>query len=480
MPSNMTMYKRVFLFRFRKKWCKIAPKRKNHAITLLIPPALDVGAQFKDVAMAYPRCKEFPFLRAIFTLLPTVMLGASPSAHAAVIGFSFSDPSHWPVGNLLTVLLLALLVAMLSYVAVMRAKRRRAAPGNEELFRDCFEQALIGIAFEDMTGKLLQVNPMLCSMLGFSEAELLNMSCNEFVNGEDEETNEPELFQELRSGLRNNYHLEKTYVRKDGSKFWGRVHVCKLKLQEKGTPVVLGMVEDITERKQAEQRLHDAQLTLHELTGRLIYAQEEERRRIARELHDDIGQRLSLLMVEMEQISRGVPTISAAHLAALQKALRAVDELTRDVHELSHQLHSTKLSYVGLRAALRELCDQVASQQHMSIAQHLEDDSALPNDVQLCLYRVAQEALNNVAKHSQANSASVYLLVNNGLARLEVTDSGVGFDPTTPAVGLGLASMRERVRTVHGELAVSSNPGKGSTVVAVVPYDKSAMLSRAA
>jgi PAS domain S-box-containing protein len=433
--------------------------------------------------MIWSGCKEFPFGRAICTsaaaLAPVLGFASVRSAQAALLTSPLSAKPASNAGNLFELVIFLVLIATIVSLFLLLRKRRQDL--HEERFRDCFQQALIGIAFEDMSGKLLQVNPKLCSMLGYSEAELLSMRCDKFLNPEGaDELNEVQLFDDLRSGRRDHYLIEKTYRRKDGTKIWGRVHVCKLNVKGNSEPLVVAMVEDITDRKEAEHRLNNAELRLHDLTGRLIQAQEEERRRIARELHDDIGQRLSLLMLQLEHIKRALSATSAGQMTVLDKAMLEADELTRDVHELSHQLHSTKLSYIGLKAALRELCEQIALQQDMKITQHLEDDTDLPSDVQLCFYRVAQEALSNVAKHSQAASASVCFVANGGLARLEIADTGIGFDVSASGAGLGLASMRERVRTVRGELAVTSNPGKGTRVVAVIPYDNTEALSRAA
>jgi PAS domain S-box-containing protein len=390
---------------------------------------------------------------------------------AGLIGFH--RPLTTPQYFVTTVLFMIAITPV--WLFFLTKKSREPENSREQRFRESFEQALIGIAFEDMNGKLLQVNPKLCAMLGYSEVELLSTSCEKFVDPEHK-ANERKLFQELKYGLRDNYRIEKTFIRKDGSTLWGRLHVCKIT----DAPTMLVMVEDITERKQAEQNLNDAQARLHELTGRLIQAQEGERRRIARELHDDIGQRLSLLMIEMEQFKRAFPVMSEAQLATFQKALQEVDELTRDVHELSHRLHSTKLSYVGLKAALKELCEQISVQQGIIVTQQLEDDAGLPPDVQLCFYRVAQEALNNIAKHSQASRASVLFFAHDHVARLEIADTGIGFDTDAAAVGLGLASMRERVRTVCGDLVLTSHPGKGTRVVAIIPYDIVEAVPRAA
>jgi len=363
---------------------------------------------------------------------------------------------------------------MLSGVISFAHTHRRLLNVNralEQQFRNIFEQPLIGMAFEDMEGRLLQVNPELCVMLGYSPEELLTMRGEQLADPQHS-GDDLALFQELREGMRPNYHIEKAYVRKDGRRIWGRLHVCRLASAD-GEPVrVLAMVEDITERKMAEGRLQEAQVALHELTGRLIQAQEQERQRIARELHDDIGQRLSLLMFEIERISREAPVSSDPQFGSLGTVLERLDELAKDVHQLSHQLHSTKLQHIGLRSALRDLCRQVTTPHGTIVVQQLEDAPDLPSDIQLCLYRVAQEALNNIAKHSRATRAFVRFAKVGGMARLEVRDTGVGFNASNAGAGLGLASMRERLRIVGGNLLVRSKPGKGTAVVASIPLEE--------
>ena len=370
-------------------------------------------------------------------------------------------------------------VSRLIGLALASKRVQMANRAIEQQFRNIFEQPLIGMAFGDMDGRVLRVNRELSAMLGYSQEELLAMRAKQFADPEHF-AGDLALFQELRAGVRQNYHVEKAYLRKDGRRIWGRLHVCRLASTDAGPARILTMIEDITERKEAEDRLHEAQVALHELTGRLIQAQEEERHRIARELHDDIGQRLSLLMIAIEQISRELPATSEPRLGPFGRVLAQLDELTKDVHQLSHQLHSTKLQYIGLRSALRDLCQQVMTQHGIVVMQELEDAPDLPPEVQLCLYRVAQEALNNIAKHSKAANALVRFTKAGGEARLEVRDSGVGFDLANPSEGLGLASMRERLRIVGGEIAVTSNPGKGTEVVAVVPLETASPFTQVA
>ncbi len=415
-------------------------------------------------------------------MLALLVIGSRQHAQAeglAGVNGSFAASFYF----FLSAALFLISTALAFFLVRERRRCQRALTANavsEQRFRNLFEQPLVGMAFEDLDGRLLQVNQEMCSILGYSEDELLAMTCDQFARAEDA-SDELALLQELQEGKRENYHIEKAYLRKDGTKVWGRLHVCRLHLPGDESPKILAVVEDITERKQAEQRLNYAQRTLHDLTGRLIQGQEEERRRIARELHDDIGQRLSLLMMELDRISREIPA-AASHtqFGSFARALQQVDEITKDVHELSHQLHSTKLHYVGLRAALRELCQQFATQQRIAVAQNLEDIPDLPSEVELCLYRVAQEALRNAAKHSHASSVSVSFSTNAGMARLEVEDTGVGFDLATATAGLGLASMRERLRLLDGELVVTSAAGKGTRVVALVRYEQEESISEAA
>jgi signal transduction histidine kinase len=232
-------------------------------------------------------------------------------------------------------------------------------------------------------------------------------------------------------------------------------------------------------RKLSEQRLKEAQLHLVELTSRLIQVQDEERRLMARELHDDVGQRLSLLMMQLERVSRKLP-VATSKKASLRHILTDLDELTRDVHELSHQLYSSKLQYIGLTPALRELCRQFAAQHGTQVSEVLEDVPDLPANVQFCLYRVAQEALNNVGKHSRARQVSVQLGVRSDLLILEITDTGVGFEGNVSAKGLGIASMRERLRTTGGDLTITSKPGQGTRLAATIPYKKTIVADQAA
>lgn len=213
-------------------------------------------------------------------------------------------------------------------------------------------------------------------------------------------------------------------------------------------------------------------LQLQKLIGYLIQVQEEERRRMARDLHDDIGQRLALLKVELEMALMENPLSgNEGRTTPYQAILSQLDELSIDVQQLSHTLHSSKLRYLGLKAAMKELCERIQRQQRITVNLEATDiGGSLEEETELCIYRVAQEALHNVIKHSGADLVVVKLLKTKVVFGMEIRDNGKGFHYVRKAEGLGLASMRERLKMVGGNLQVNSELGCGTILVAVAPF----------
>ena len=334
------------------------------------------------------------------------------------------------------------------------------APGMQ-LFHYLFEQASLGIAVEDLEGKILVANPALCSMLGYTEDELCSMNCSEFANPEDSE-DDWALFQQLRAGVIDRYSVEKRYVRRHGAQFWGRLNVSLWRNGDGGAPLVFAFVEDITDRKLSE-------LAMASVSSRLIEAQERERLRISRELHDDIGQRLALLAINLQQLLGG-PFATREHIAELQK--RAA-EIATDVQSLSHELHSSQLQYLGIAEATKGFCREFETQQKVEIDLRTEDPPpALPPDISLSFFRVLQESLHNAAKHSGVRRFEVRLWGTSSEIHLTVSDSGVGFDidAAKRGPGLGLISMEERLKMLNGTFSIESRPQHGTTIHARAPF----------
>lgn len=236
-----------------------------------------------------------------------------------------------------------------------------------------------------------------------------------------------------------------------------------------GAKSLRGFMIDITDRKRAEEALKD-------LGGRLITAQEEERSRIARELHDDLNQRMALLSIELEQIQQevGKPAILRRRVHALQ--LQA-QEIAADIHRLSYKLHPSKLDHLGLGAAVTSLCEELSKAGKLNVDLRLKGFPAdLPRDLTLSVFRVVQESLRNSVKHSGAQAAQVVLEKSNQAVRLSVSDNGCGFDERSASLsqGLGFISMRERIRFVGGEMHVYSQPERGTRIEVSVPLHRDA------
>jgi signal transduction histidine kinase len=234
---------------------------------------------------------------------------------------------------------------------------------------------------------------------------------------------------------------------------------------------VVGVNIDVTERKLAEQALAD-------MTRKLIDAQEQERARIGRELHDDINQRLAMLSLELERLQDHHPEVRSN----LQELRKQTTEISDDVQALSHELHSSKLEYLGVVGGIKSWCKEFAERQRIEIDFESNVHSVLPFEVGVCLFRVLQEALHNAVKHSGVKYMEVQLSEQSSELHLIISDSGKGFDveAATKGKGLGLTSMRERVRLVNGTIFIQSKPIGGTTIRVRVPLGSAQERERAA
>ena len=238
--------------------------------------------------------------------------------------------------------------------------------------------------------------------------------------------------------------------------------------REGGIPVMLsGFMIDITERKVSDK-------TLLLLSGRLITAQEDERKRIARELHDDLNQRMALMSIELEHLGQTLHNKNDGISERIQELQRKALRISKEIHRMSYKLHPSKLDHLGLAPALKSFCAELAERRRMQINFRQEGSSPmLPADITLCLFRVAQESLQNAAKHSGVSKVDVLLKISETAAELYVTDAGCGFDMKDSKMneGLGFISMRERLRLVNGSLTIQSKPRWGTRIIVSVPLN---------
>jgi len=258
---------------------------------------------------------------------------------------------------------------------------------------------------------------------------------------------------------------EDRWDREDGT-LWVRWEIRPWWNSDGSQGGVLLFAEDITHIKQSEE-------TLSKANQRLIQAHEEERARIARELHDDICQRIALLAVRLDVSCHGNSESLDQLKRELAQASEEAQNLGGDVQALSHRLHSSKLKHLGLAAAAGGFCREFSHQCGVKIDFQTGDiPNELSEDISICIFRVLQEAVQNAAKHSGTKDFQVSLRKGSNAIELTVHDSGIGFDPEMAfrKNGLGLTSMRERMKLVHGELLIESGRQRGTTVRALVPH----------
>jgi PAS domain S-box-containing protein len=317
------------------------------------------------------------------------------------------------------------------------------------------------VALVSLDGCVLMANPALCRMLGYSESELVGKTIAEIIGGEDE--THKALANSLVSGELDSYSVEIRAVRRDGSYLFASVTSSAVRGSDNSFLYRISIIHDISDRKKAEQEVKG-------LTGRLITAQEDERCRIARELHDNACQQLALLGIRQEKLRQGLHDDQVTQQSELKGMKEQVGLLVSDLRSLSHELHSSTLEHVGLSAALEDLRDEVSEAHGITV--HLIDNGVpadLRSNVALCLYRVVQQALANVVEHSGAAGAEVEIGAGPTHMMLRVVDAGRGFDAVSAPRGLGLISMRERVHLVGGTLDIRSGVGQGTVLTVTVP-----------
>ena len=334
----------------------------------------------------------------------------------------------------------------------------------------------------DLTGTWIAADQLLCELLGTAFAELARVPFEQVFEVQD-----PERERALRDGLIqgevSRYSVERTAVRSDGAKLPVRIHFSLADRGSAGGPSILARVEDLTTLRAAEAALRDSEAARHELARRLTNAQEEERTRIARELHDDIGQALAILRIQMLRAGQPVSGMLGKRHPTVPQLCDSLKLLAEKVSRLSHQLHSSELEYLGLAVAVQSHCREFSEKYKIAVECSCEGiPEHLDGLLALSLLRIVQEALHNAGKHSKAKSIQVAIQGSPAELSLLIADDGAGFDPEEAklAAGLGLISMRERIHLAGGEFEITTSPGEGTCIAARVPLTEASALSAGA
>jgi PAS domain S-box-containing protein len=371
-----------------------------------------------------------------------------------------------------------------------RKKAQETLRETEARFKAIYENTTVGMWVMTLDRKIISINPATARMTGYSPEELVDTDPNRLSHPEDTEIG-MEAFREIVTGRNPGFQLEKRFICKDGGVFWGRITYSMVPKEDGSPEYLVGMIEDVTEQKLSSEHLA-AQEAEHrrileeriaERTEELSMANEllrekaaqdavlAERTRLARDLHDAVTQTLFSTTL----IADVLPELWEMDNAEGRRRLEELRLLTRgslaEMRTLLVELRPNALVEVPLPTLLRQLVDALATRARINIQLHTEGERKLPADVQIGLYRIAQEALNNVVKHARASEAVITLRLGVPV-RLTVADNGVGFDPSTVSADhLGLKIMSERAETIGAKFSLYSEPGEG-TQVSVVWQEK--------
>jgi PAS domain S-box-containing protein len=356
------------------------------------------------------------------------------------------------------------------------AERRRVEKAlleSEARFRNIIREAAIGIALIDRQGHIMEGNPALQGMLGYSPEEMRGMDFTRFNHPEYAGLSQ-EIFKKLFRGDEEVFRVETRYIRKDGWVGWGRQSISLVR-QAGGKPqFIIALMEDITERRESEDKIRNYQEQLQSLASELSLTEERERRRLATVLHDHIGQLLVLAKGKFEKLQESA--IYRNLVKPMEEIRRLIDESIRYTRSLIFELSPPILYDLGFEATVEWLGEHMEKQYGLAV--EVEDDQnpkPLDNETRVLLFRGVRELLFNVLKHAQATRAKVSIQREGDRLRIAVEDNGVGFPPERLASpggkgeGFGIFSIRERLNCYGGKLEIQSTPGEVTRVILTMP-----------
>ncbi|MCW5620943.1 MAG: PAS domain S-box protein [Burkholderiales bacterium] len=342
---------------------------------------------------------------------------------------------------------------------------------ERERYRATFEQPAIGILHLTLEGTVTRANQRMASLLGYQRADLVGLDFRMVLGETDVRAILDDVQHPSHGGATR--LVECRFRRRDGEQFWGEMTLALVPGEGERPSYVVCMVQDISNRKHAETMLEESRQRLSAFAHQLTEAIEQERKRISREIHDELGQALTRLKMDLGWLRRRLGESAQAGGPVEERVLqmgRFIDETLISVRRLATELRPALLDNLGLAAALNAQMRHMSTQADIEIQQHLEPDLPLTSEQATGLYRIAQEALTNIIRHAHARRVRSTLFLDSDGVTMEIEDDGCGFDTAVqPPRGLGLVGIAERARLLGGRAQIESEPGRGTCVRVHLP-----------
>ncbi len=356
-----------------------------------------------------------------------------------------------------------------------------ALRSSEDRWRSVFENSAIGFVLADVSGKFVEANRAFQEFVGYTTEELKTLTYVDITHPDDI-LRGAEVIEQLVSGTKREVQLEKRYRHKNGTFIWTRATGTMIRGSDGAPRYLLGLVEDVTDRKLAQQELDASVTQLHALAGRLMHERDDERRRIAQLLHETTAQDLAALKMHLARVSRTASHLSDVDRAALAESISLAEQSMTEIRTLSYLLHPPFLDEMGLLSALRWYVAGFAERSGISVDLELpEQFDRLPRDTETALFRIVQESLINIHRHAESETARIHLRYAARTLVLEIEEWGRGIPKASleritsgeGVVGVGIAGMSERIERLGGRLELTSS-ARGTTVRVRVPIETGA------
>jgi len=346
---------------------------------------------------------------------------------------------------------------------------------SNERFRAAFADAAVGMILVSPDHSIIEANQSFCNMLGYSREELVGILFKDITHPDDVDSS-LDYHHKLIAGEIDKYYFEKRYLHKRGHEIWGLLSVSLVRDKDAAPLYTIAQIQDITDRKQAENELHQYQMQLRALASEITIAEEQERRRIAIELHDYIIQDLGLSKIKLGELVQRLSTDDCLPLAEETREL--IEGIIKESRSLVFELSLPVLYDLGYVAAIKWLAEQ--TERKLNIPCKVQDDGQpkpMNKDMQVLLFKAVRELINNISKHAHANEINILINRVNGQINTSVQDDGVGFDPAHielyrgEALKFGLFGIKERLNLLNGLVKISLTPGSGTNITLTAPLE---------